>query len=49
MEGKGLFNCVQVHSIRGMVDTLNNMGIRKDDIVFIHEDEGTFFIVYVTK
>lgn len=37
---------LQATSLRSLVEQVNDKGIIKEDIVYIHKSEGTFFLLY---
>lgn len=45
-EGWQGMSCIQANSLRKLVDTVNDNGIMKEDIVQIIKDEETFFLLY---
>lgn len=38
--------CIQAFSLRNLVEQVNSLGIKKEDILHLHADEGTFFLLY---
>lgn len=49
MEDKTHLDAIFKPSIRELLETANNMGIHKKDIVDVLKEEGQFFMIFETK